>query len=334
MSAWAGGWFLGQGEPRSAFGLDWLPGPLGIAVKTVLPLVVFFVFAPLFWALFRRTWRELDDEALEHKLLLRAEGRYDYRPVVLFAIVALVLTLQEYYGGRLFYFQHLRPALQRLELAQGGSGRWLGRHIHMGLYGELYGYGWWALTRVVGYTIVPLVLWKIVFRKDQLLDVFGLRVRGMLRHAWLYGIALAIVLPPVLLASLTPEFTSYYPFYKKCWRSWVDYLAWEAMYLAQFFALEVFFRGFMVSALRKAMGSGAIFAMCVPYVMIHYGKPFHEACGAMIAGVFLGSLAMRARSIYWGCLVHMTVALFMDASAIVQRAGLPKTFWPTGPNWG
>jgi membrane protease YdiL (CAAX protease family) len=100
------------------------------------------------------------------------------------------------------------------------------------------------------------------------------------------------------------------------------------MYIAQFFALEVFFRGFMLSPLRRSFGSGAVFAMCVPYVMIHYGKPYLESAGAFLAGVALGSLAMRTRSIYSGFFVHVSVALMMDLLALSRGAGLPTHFWP------
>jgi membrane protease YdiL (CAAX protease family) len=127
--------------------------------------------------------------------------------------------------------------------------------------------------------------------------------------------------------SLTPEFGNYYPFYKQCSRSWVDFLLWEGMYAAQFFGLEVFFRGFWLSGLRSTLGSGAIFAMCVPYCMIHYGKPYLEASGAIVAGIALGSLAMRTKSIYSGFLVHITVALSMDLLSLSHRHGLPTSFW-------
>ena len=49
--------------------------------------------------------------------------------------------------------------------------------------------------------------------------------------------------------------------------------------------------------------------MVVPYCMIHYGKPYLEAGAAIIAGVVLGSLSMRTRSIWAGFLVHGTVAI-------------------------
>ncbi len=324
---WSVSALFGAARP-SGFELDGLPGGWGVAVKALLPWVVFLVFAPVFYALFRKTWREFDDEAAEYKAALRKEGKVDYRPAVLFAIVALVLTMQEYYGGRSFYYHELRPLLREIEAAQLLEPGGLGRYVNLGRYDELYGYAWWALTRVTGYVVVPLAFWKLIFRRDRLRDAFGLRSSGLLRHAWLYGLGLLIVLPPVFLVSLSSEFSSYYPFYKKCSRSWFDLLAWESMYIAQFLALEIFFRGFMVSALRRTMGSAAIFVMCVPYVMIHYGKPYHEACGAMIAGIFLGTLAMRSRSILWGFLLHITVALFMDGSAMLQARGFPTTFWP------
>ena len=104
---------------------------------------------------------------------------------------------------------------------------------------------------------------KIIFRKDSVLDM-GLRLKGLTKHAWIYGLCLAVVLPAVFVVARQPEFNNYYPFYKHASRSWLDLAVWEAMYFAQFFALEIFFRGFWLSALRNTLGSGAIFAMIVP----------------------------------------------------------------------
>ncbi|MCL2448711.1 MAG: CPBP family intramembrane metalloprotease, partial [Polyangiaceae bacterium] len=151
---------------------------------------------------------------------------------------------------------------------------------------------------------------------------------GFLSHAWIYGLFLAVVLPVMLLVSREPDFGAYYPFYRECSRSWVDFIAWETMYFAQFFGLEVFFRGFWLASLRRSFGSGAIFAMAVPYCMIHYGKPFLEANGAIVAGIALGSLSMKTRSIYQGFLVHITVAGLMDWLALWHRHALPRVFWP------
>ncbi|MSP26659.1 MAG: CPBP family intramembrane metalloprotease [Myxococcales bacterium] len=305
------------------FDFPQIPGISGAFVKMVLPLIAYAAVAPLLWLMFRRSWRQLDDAATDHRMQLRLSGQNDVRPWAMFAITAFVLTAHEYYGGHRFYSAYVRPWLTQLE--QSGAG--LGSFIDARFYAELYGYGWWSFTRVVGYTIFPLALWKLLFPKDSLLDM-GLRTKGLTEHAWIYGACLAVVVPLVFLVSRSPEFASYYPFYKSASRSWLDFAIWEVLYIAQFFALELFFRGFMLSPLRKNLGSGAIFAMCVPYVMIHYGKPYLESSVAFVAGVALGSLAMRTRSVYWGFFVHVTVALFMDVLALVAGGGLPTRLWP------
>jgi len=243
----------------------------------------------------------------------------DHRPFVALAIAAVVLTMQEYYGGRNFYEHTFRPMMVDSEMLHPGR-------FKLAHYDELYGYAWWAFTRIGGYTL-PFLLWKIFFPKDSVLD-FGLRVKGFWSHAWIYGLALAVVVPATWIVSKSPDFALYYPFYKNSQRSWFDFLAWEAMYFAQFFALEMFFRGWWVGALRKSFGSGAIFAMAVPYCMIHFGKPYLEACGAVVAGIFLGSLSQRTKSIYQGFLVHITIAVLMDWLALSNHGGLPHRMWP------
>jgi membrane protease YdiL (CAAX protease family) len=309
-----------------AFGPDMTP--LEALLKAFFPVAAYVALAPLLWVFFRRTWRELDLAAHEHQKKTLAAGDYNYRPAVLFVITALVLTLQEYYGGRDFYADHIKPVLREIEINQVLHPGGLGRFVNVKRYDELYSYGWWAFNRVFGYTVFPFVVWKVLFRKDSLLDM-GLRVRGFFRHAWIYGLCLAVVLPAVFIVSRAPDFAAYYPFYKQASRSWFDLACWEVMYFAQFFALEIFFRGFWLSGLRQTLGSGAIFAMCVPYCMIHYGKPYLEAAGAVVAGIALGSLAMRTKSIYSGFLVHVTVALSMDLLTLANHGALPKVLWAT-----
>ena len=295
-------------------------------LKALFPIAAYLVLAPALYLVFGRTWRELDLVAHEHQKKTLAAGGYNLRPVVLFLITAVVLTMHEYYGGRDFYETNLRPFLHAAEVRALVDPKSFGRLVDLRKYNELYSYAWWVLNRVVGYTAFPMLIWKLLFRRDSLLDM-GLRLKGLASHAWIYGLCLVVVLPAVFVASRAPDFTNYYPFYKQASRSWFDLACWEAMYFAQFFALEIFFRGFWLSGLRNTLGSGAIFAMCVPYCMIHYGKPYLEAAGAVIAGIALGSLAMRTRSIYSGFLVHVTVALSMDLLTLANHHALPRVFW-------
>ena len=289
-----------------------------LVAKPFIPIPGLLVILPLVWLFFRQTWRELDEDAHRHRGEILAQGRMDYRPFIALVMAAVILTMQEYYGGRGFYEESIKPLLYKWDMAHPGK-------LKIARFDDLYGFGWWAGTRIGGY-VLPFALWKIFFPRDSVLD-FGLRTKGFFAHAWIYLLFLAVVLPAMLVVAHEPDFGTYYPFYKLSSRSWFDFLAWEAMYFAQFFALEMFFRGWWLGALRKSFGSGAIFAMAVPYCMIHFQKPYLEVNGAIIAGIALGSLSMKTKSIYQGFLVHITVAALMDWMALSHRHALPTQLW-------
>ncbi len=82
--------------PRTSLGIPAIEGVTGAVVKMLLPVVAFIAIAPVIWLFFRQTWRDLDAEATDHRQQLRASGGYDFRPVAVFAIAGLLLTMQEY----------------------------------------------------------------------------------------------------------------------------------------------------------------------------------------------------------------------------------------------
>ncbi len=300
--------------------MAWLEQP---HVKWAVPLPLLLALAPLIWLFFRSTWKELDREAVTYRERLREAGsEVDYRPLVALGLGAVILTLQEYYGGsnQAFYQTVVVENLRKYEASHPGG------LVNFPRYEELYRLIFWAVTRIGGY-LAPLVLWRAVFWKDSILD-FGLRTKGFLEHAWIYAMFVAIMIPVMITVAKQPDFGTYYPFYKQASRSWLDFGMWEVFYIGQFFALEIFFRGWWVRACR-GFGAGAILCMVVPYCMIHYGKPYLEACGAIVAGTVLGSLSMKTRSIYAGFLVHITVAILMDFLALHHRHALPERISPT-----
>ncbi len=238
-------------------------------------------------------WRAIDAETPG------GAPRGDQRGTALAVLVtvAVSLTLQEYYGGR-----------DTFE-------RWFGDLRETGdAYWQLKGFAWWSGWRVLGYVVLPaIVLWCL---PGERVRDYHISLRGFLRHLWIYLALFAAVFPAVLMAARMPSFRDTYPFYRMADRSAFDFWTWEALYAAQFLSLEFFFRGFMLQGLRRAMGANAIFVMIVPYCMIHYGKPLPETLGAIGAGLILGTLAMRTRSIWGGVLIHVGVALSMDLLAM------------------
>ncbi len=240
---------------------------------------------PFQWVL--RIWTEIDEEA-------RAERRpgLDLRPLVVLFVVAISLTLQEYIGERGFFHR----AFDATRFADGP-------------YFDLWAFVWWSGWRVFGYVVIPLTV--IPFLGIPLRD-YHVSPRGFVRHLPLYALLFALVLPLVFLMAQTKDFQRIYPFYKLAKRSAFDLWAWEALYAIQFVSLEFFFRGFILVALRPALGVHAIWVMIVPYCMIHYGKTLAETTGAIFAGIILGTIAMRTRSIWGGVAIHVCVALTMD----------------------
>ena len=276
---------------------------------------------------FLETWRDLDAEAVEVRDLTGKAPDAGIAAYI-FVVVAVSLTLQEYLGDPQTFFRLLAfvddpraplesPFLHMLVgwlRPEGGGMLYL--QLERGGWLELWNLAYWALWRVVGFLVLPLI--AVAIHPRLRLREMGFRTTGFARHAWVYGVLLAPVLLAVLTVSFTEDFSTYYPFYTKAHRSLFDFAVWEAFYIAQFFSLEFFFRGFMLQPLRRSMGSGAIFAMMLPYVMIHFGKPMAECFAAVIAGIVLGTLAMRTRSIWAGFLIHVTVAVSMDLAAIWQ----------------
>ena len=69
-----------------------------------------------------------------------------------------------------------------------------------------------------------------------------------------------------------------------------------------------------------------MFAMTVPYVMIHFRKPLPETFGAFFAGIALGTLALRTRSIYGGVIIHVSIAWSMDFFVLFHGGVVERLF--------
>ncbi len=82
------------------------------------------------------------------------------------------------------------------------------------------------------------------------------------------------------------------------------------------FSWEFFFRGFMLFGLKQRFGNYSILIQTIPFAVMHYSKPFPEAIGSIVAGLFLGVLAFETRSFIYGAAIHWLVAMTMDLVAI------------------
>lgn len=188
-------------------------------------------------------------------------------------------------------------------------------HAQFGLYPHL----WWAGCTITLFLLVPAAIVAFGFRRPLREVGFNLQIRR--RHLGLYLLMFAAVLPLVFVAAARPEFQVTYPFYRGAFHAGLGAIAlWELAYLSQFVALEFFFRGFLVLGLSRPLGRAAIWVAAVPYCMIHFHKPPLEAFAAIVAGLVLGEVAWRTRSILGGVIVHVGVAATMEWLALGAAA--------------
>lgn len=235
------------------------------------------------------------------------------RTLIILLWTAIGLAIVEYWGDVKF----VTSVLTNLGFID--SANRFGSFMNHGPDARLHSLCWWAGTIIFVYFVVPALLTRVVF-KMKLRDM-GLKFSGSMQGWPLYAFMLAIMLPLVYYFSSTESFQMRYPFYKPVNGEdlWPNFFIWEVVYFFQFVSLEFFFRGFVTLGTRKSFGYMSIFVMMVPYCMIHFGKPMPETIGAIIAGIVLGTLSLKSRSVILGILIHYSVAITMDLMALMRK---------------
>ncbi|TVQ98745.1 MAG: CPBP family intramembrane metalloprotease [Deltaproteobacteria bacterium] len=279
------------------------------------------------WLLWRKVItipRREADARMEEALADRGgRGALDRKVVIVLVTTALCLTFLEYVGMS----NRWRDAAALADtLGFPGLHDWLHATMGSSQDARINRLTWWGIGCFVAYFVIPVFVIRVVLREK--LSDYGLRAGDAFRDGWIYAVFFAVMIPILWIVSLDPHFQEQYPF----WRPgpgeglWPHFYRWQFLYLLQFFALEFFFRGFMVHGLKDRMGFQAVLVMMVPYCMIHFGKPMAETIGAIIAGIALGALSLKNRSIWMGVVIHCAVALSMDLLSL----------WRTGHlgSWG
>lgn len=185
---------------------------------------------------------------------------------------------------------------------------------------------WWTLIHLLGFIALPCLTMHLL--KEPLTDL-GWGFNHLKQHLFWYLALSGMIIGFAFIASYRQDFQETYPFYPQAGRSGLDWLAWSLMYAMQFIAVEFFFRGFLVHRFKHQFGLHVIGLMCLPYLMLHFTKPWPEAFGAFGFGVMLGLLSLFSRSIWGGVFTHVSIATAMDALSLWQKDQLPSVFWPS-----
>jgi uncharacterized protein len=241
------------------------------------------------------------------------QSKPDYKVMLICVTVAFSLTMIKYIGDVRF----------TIELLQGTSSVNFATAFEnlmtINKNAQLYRLLYWVSIMIVFYFVFPVLMIKLVFK--QSLSDYGLRIKGAFKDYRLYVLMLCFMIPLVVFFSRTESFQQRYPFYdvQKGESFYPNFIVWEIFYFLQFFALEFFFRGFMLHGTKQRFGFYSVFVMTIPYCMIHFGKPLPETIAAIIAGIVLGTLSLKSRSIWLGVVIHYSVAITMDLCAMYQK---------------
>lgn len=143
-----------------------------------------------------------------------------------------------------------------------------------------------------------------------------------------YFLILLMVSPLMVAASFLPDFQQAYPQYKPWFRNELAFglsnevrtAIFTSSYATGFLAVEMLFRGALVLGMFRVMGTRAVLPMAAFYCAFHFGKPMGEAIASIFGGYVLGILALHGRSIAGGIIVHLGVAMLMEAMGHLQHA--------------
>jgi len=108
-----------------------------------------------------------------------------------------------------------------------------------------------------------------------------------------------------------------YPLYRKATQGMGYFFLYQMIQLWYMIGWEFFFRGFMLFGLERSLGRMSVLVQAIAFGLAHFRKPQLEAYGAVIAGVFLGLIALRARSFLPCIILHFLILLTADVLGIL-----------------
>ena len=216
----------------------------------------------------------------------------DKKVVVIFLSVAVLQTISWYITSRMFFRINFFEQYQ----------------FHPQVY--LIEYLYWFFGDFITFFLLPVLIIQFIL-KEKLSD-YGLRIGDYKIGLKISFIFIAIMLPIIWFASSSDSFSNVYPHLSSAKQSWQIFIIYEMSLLIYMIAWEFIWRGYMLFGLYEKFGFYSIFIQMIPFVILHNGKPMLETFGAILAGLALGILALRTKSIFYCVLAHMSVMFSID----------------------
>ena len=171
-------------------------------------------------------------------------------------------------------------------------------------------YLYWFIGDFITLFILPILI--ILFLLRGKLSDYGLRIGDYKIGLKITFIFILIMLPLIWFASSTDSFANVYPHLSSARESWQIFFIYEIGLLVYMIAWEFVWRGYMLFGLYEKFGFYSLFIQMIPFVILHNGKPMLETFGSILAGLALGILALRTKSIFYCVIAHMSVMFSID----------------------
>ncbi len=181
---------------------------------------------------------------------------------------------------------------------------------------ELSSFIYWFLLDFLLFFIIPVYIIKLIFKED--LNSYGISLENIKIGFSYTIIILLLFIPIIILVSNSENFTRYFPLMNSAKDDLLIFLVYEIFFIGFIFSWEFIFRGFILFGLEKKFGMYAIFIQMIPFVLLHSGKPFIETFASIFGGLFLGYLALRTRSMFYGFLIHAVILVALDLIAMLK----------------
>jgi hypothetical protein len=168
------------------------------------------------------------------------------------------------------------------------------------------------------------VFWKFSGHSKET-AFYGFKLKGV--DIKPYFLLLLMMVPLIALASTQHDFLHKYPTFASFVKGSISSPVaiakigiYEILYGSDYVAIELFFRGFVLYALSRFLGKGAIIPMATMYVFIHFGKPAGETISSFFGGMILGVIAYETNSIIGGIIVHCGIAYMMEIGGFIGNS--------------
>jgi hypothetical protein len=238
---------------------------------------------------------EIKNEILVIKKELK---KLDCKIIVIFLSILILQTFSFYYSRKKIFREKLASFFS--------SNDYLPFHEHI----------YCLLLDFIIFFVIPLLIIKFLFKEK--LTHYGINLNNKSAGLKISIIAIAVMLPVVWVVSSLPGFQEAYPNCSMVRDSWYLFIIYEICLILYMFSWEFIWRGFTLFGLEKIFGFYAIFIQMIPFTILHNGKPAAETFGSILAGFFLGLLAIRTRSILYGLIIHIAVMFMIDIISIAR----------------